>query len=103
MYTPVTSDEQRIQRMEAQLNQAPKKQSVYYHEQESVGDYTADMSDNQFLDTSGYQNYLKEVSNVQISNGPFVVLRDQRSNDCFSDKMTCKTGISAFQRFEDND
>ena len=46
--------------------QAPRKQSVYYHEQESVSGFecTTDMSDNYYCDTTGYQNYLTEIKDV---------------------------------------
>ena len=78
MYTPVSNDEARIQRLEAQLMQAPKKQSVYYHETESSYDFQAEQNYNYYCDTTGYENYLNEIEKVQISNGPFLVLRNQR-------------------------
>jgi hypothetical protein len=78
MYTPTSNDEQRIRRLEAQLMQAPKKQSVYYHQAESQDDMEAELNNNYYCNTSGYENYLNEIKNVQISNGPFLVLRNQR-------------------------
>jgi len=46
--------------------QAPRKQSTYYHEQESVAgfDNATNSSDNYYCDTTGYQNYLNEIENV---------------------------------------
>ncbi len=76
MYTRVGNDEYRIRRLEEQLMQAPKKQSVYYHETESAVDYQSELNNNYYCDTTGYQNYLNEIEKVQISNGPFLVLRN---------------------------
>lgn len=84
MYSPVTIEDDKFERMERNLLKAPKKQAVYYEEEQSAVsgffEEAAGSKDNYYCDTTDYENYLNEIKNIQVSTGPFGGRRV--SNDC---------------------
>ena len=82
MYSPVTCEDDKFERLEKKLLRAPKKAATYYEESNnSIDEQSSNCSGFQqndthidkdyYCDTTGYQNYLNEIKDVTISNGPF--------------------------------
>ena len=76
--SPVTCESSKFARLEKKLLKAPKKAANFFdscqdgNNSPTIGGFRADRSDSSYYcDTTGYQNYLKQIRDVRISSGPF--------------------------------